>query len=95
MNLLKQAYEMADKITDMTQNPQEALRRAGVTVQDLQKAKKWINNPIASLALGKEREKIINGLNRVEGLFLGDNLQTEQAPVSELEQMRKNLASLK
>lgn len=94
IQMLSQAYDMANKITDMTSNPKEALEKAGVTRSDLEKAKKLINNPLAGMILGDKRQSVIDGLNRAESL-LGDNLLAEQAPVNELEQMQKNLAMLK
>lgn len=85
---------MANKITDMTRNPKEALEKAGVTRADLERAKNLINNPIASFVLGDKRQSVIDGLNKAESLF-ENNLLIEQAPVSELEQMQRNLALLK
>ncbi len=94
MQILSQAYDMANKITDMTNNPQEALAKAGVTKADIEKAKRLINNPLAGMILGEKRQSVIDGLNKAESLF-GDNSLTEQAPVNELEQMQRNLALLK
>ena len=85
---------MANKLTDITQNPKEALERAGVTRADLERAKSLINNPIASFVLGDKRQSVIDGLNKAESLF-ENNLLIEQAPISELEQMQRNLALLK
>lgn len=100
IQLLSQAYDFANKITDITQNPKEALEKAGVTRQDLEKAKKLINNPMASFFLGDKKQAVIDGLNRAESLFNGQpigqvNSLSEQAPVSELEQLQANLAKLK
>lgn len=94
IQILSQAYDMANKITDITNNPKEALEKAGVTRADLEKAKRLINNPMASMILGDKTQSVIDGLNKAESFF-GDNLLTEQAPVNELEQMQKNLAALK
>lgn len=85
---------MANKITDMTSNPREALEKAGITKEDLERAKQLINNPMASMILGDKRQAIIDGLNKAESLF-ENNLLAEQTPVNELEQMQKNLAMLK
>ena len=96
MQLLSQAYDFANKITDMTQNPKEALEKAGVTKQDLEKAKKLINNPVAGFFLGEKKQSVIDGLNKAEMFFNGQiNSLSEQAPVSELEQLQANLARLK
>lgn len=78
----------------MTNNPREALAKAGVTKKDLEKAKNLMNNPLASFLLGDKRQSVVDGLNRAESLF-EDNLITEQAPVSELEQLQRNLQMLK
>ena len=91
---LSQAYDFANRITDMTNNPREALAKAGVTKKDLEKAKNLMNNPLASFLLGDKRQSVVDGLNRAESLF-EDNLITEQAPVSELEQLQRNLQTLK
>lgn len=100
IQLLSQAYDFANKITDVTQNPKEALEKAGVTRQDLEKAKKLVNNPMAGFLLGDKKQDVIDGLNRAESLFDGQpigqiNSLSEQAPVSELEQLQANLAKLK
>lgn len=80
----------------MTQNPKEALEKAGVTKQDLEKAKKLINNPVAGFLLGEKKQSVIDGLNKAEMFFDGQiNSLPEQAPVSELEQLQANLARLK
>lgn len=85
---------MANRITDMTQNPRDALEKAGVTKEDLVKARNLVNNPMASFVLGDKKQAIIDGLRRAESLF-EDNSFTEQAPVNELEQLQANLARLK
>ena len=96
IQLLSQAYDFANKITDITQNPKEALEKAGVTKQDLEKAKKLINNPVAGFFLGEKKQSVIDGLNKAEMFFNGQiNSLSEQAPVSELEQLQANLARLK
>lgn len=96
LTLLSQAYDFANKITDITQNPKEALEKAGVTKQDLEKAKKLINNPVAGFFLGEKKQSVIDGLNKAEMFFDGQiNSLSEQAPVSELEQLQANLARLK
>lgn len=80
----------------MTQNPKEALEKAGVTKQDLEKAKKLINNPVAGFLLGEKKQSVIDGLNKAEMFFDRQiNSLPEQAPVSELEQLQANLARLK
>ena len=86
---------MANRITDITKDPKEALQKAGVTRQDLEKAKKLMNNPLASFVLGDKRQSVLEGLNKAETLFDDFNLPTEQAPVSELEQLQRTLATLK
>jgi hypothetical protein len=96
IQLLSQAYDFANKITDITQNPKEALEKAGVTREDLEKAKKLINNPMAGFFLGDKKQSVIDGLNRAESLFDKQvNSLSEQAPVNELEQLQANLARLK
>jgi hypothetical protein len=94
LQMLSNAYDMADKITNMTNNPREALEKAGVTKSDLEKAKQLINNPMAGFILGDKRQSVIDGLNKAESLF-DNSLLAEQVPVNELEQMQKDLAMLK
>lgn len=86
---------MANRITDITKDPKEALQKAGVTRQDLEKAKKLINNPMASFVLGDKRQSVLEGLNRAEGFLNDYSLPTEQTPVCELEQLQRTLATLK
>lgn len=72
------------------------MEKAGVTKQDLEKAKKLINNPVAGFFLGEKKQLVIDGLNKAEMFFNGQiNSLSEQAPVSELEQLQANLARLK
>lgn len=80
----------------MTQNPKEALEKAGVTREDLEKAKQLVNNPMANLILGDKKQSVIDGLTRVESLFDTQvSSPIEQAPMSELDQLQANLARLK
>ena len=72
------------------------MEKAGVTKQDLEKAKKLLNNPVAGFFLGEKKQSVIDGLNKAEMFFNGQiNSLSEQAPVSELEQLQANLARLK
>lgn len=99
IQILSQAYDYANKITDLTQNPKEALEKAGVTKKDLEKARNLLNNPLANLFLGDKKQSVIDGLSRAESLFneqsLPINSPAEQAPVSELEKLQATLAALK
>jgi hypothetical protein len=47
---------------------------------------------MASLLLGDKKQSVLEGLNKAESLF---SSQTEQTPVSELEQLQRTLATLK
>ena len=96
LQALSSAFDMANQITDITNDPGEALRKAGVTREDLQKAKNLVNNPMASLFLGGNKQNIIAGLDRAES-FLDNKVNSfaEQPPADELEQMQANLARLK
>lgn len=100
IQLLSQAYDFANKITDATQNPKEVLEKAGVTKQDLEKAKKLLSNPIASTLLGDKKQAVMNGINAAESFFNDNQMNqinsvAEQAPATELEMLQANLASLK
>lgn len=80
----------------MTQNPKEALQKAGVTRNDLERAKQLMNNPMASFLLGDKKQSVIDGITRAEMLFdKGVQPSTEQVHVDELEQLQANLARLK
>ena len=79
-------------------SPQEAMQKAGVQPQDINSAKGYLNNPLASLILGKiggNKEAVSGDISRIESLFGGGYSQTEQAPVGELETLQKNLQSLR
>lgn len=96
---LDKAYDMASTILNTTQNPQEALQKAGVSRADLEKAKGLLNNPFAGMVakvFGTTKEDMQRGLERVESMLtpLPENSQAEQAPVSELERLQNNLSRL-
>ena len=96
IQLLSQAYDFADKITNITNDPAEIIKKAGITKQDLDRARKLLNNPIAGFFFGEKKQSIIDGLNKAEMFFNEQiNSLSEQAPVSELEQLQANLARLK
>ena len=93
---LSNAYDFANKITDLTNDPKVVLEKAGITQKDLEKAKVLINNPLFSMLLGEKKQVVLEGLNKAENFFNdGNNLPVEQAPASELEQLQANLARLK
>lgn len=97
---LSQAFDFANGILNATQNPQEALQKAGVSAADLTKAKALLNSPFAGMvakACGTTKEDMMRGLSNLDGLFGGASVSppTEQAPASELERMQANLARLK
>lgn len=93
---LSNAYDFANKITDLTNDPKVVLEKAGITKKDLEKAKALINNPLFSMLLGEKKQAVLEGLNKAENFFNGgNNSLAEQAPASELEQLQANLARLK
>lgn len=93
---LSNAYDFANKVTDLTNDPKVVLEKAGITRKDLEKAKALINNPLFSMLLGDKKQVVLEGLNKAENFFnYENNLFVEQAPTSELEQLQANLARLK
>lgn len=99
---LSQAFDFAYQITSFTNNPQEALQKAGVTLENAKKAQKMIDSPMGDMVLrlvGGDKQKIMDGLKRAEEMLSNNSqsvvLQTEQAPVSEIDELQASLARLK
>lgn len=97
---LSQAFDAANKITDMTRNPVEAMQKAGITAEDLNTAKRLINNPLSGFIinrLGAKREDILAGIDKAEALLKPgtNNLSVEQAPTDELKSLQESLARIK
>lgn len=97
---LSRAYDFANGILTATQNPQEALQKAGVSASDLAKAKSLLNSPFAGMiakACGTTKEDMMHSLDNLNGFFGTTSVSpsAEQAPASELERMQENLARLK
>lgn len=102
---LSQAYDAANKITDITRNPVEAMQKAGITLEDLTTARRLINNPLSGFIinrLGVSRDDILTGISKAEEYLKQSNtptgmnsLSTEQTPVDELQSLRDNLARIK
>lgn len=98
--ILSQAFDAGNKITDMTRNPVEAMRKAGVTTNDLATAKRLLNNPLSGFIinrLGVSKEEILAGIDKAEALLKPgmDSLPVEQAPTDELKSLQDGLARLK
>ena len=96
---LSSAYDAAKQIMDTTQNPQEALQKAGVKREDIEKLRNMLNMPMAGWvikSLGVNKDDLVSGLNRAESLFNAPQVNSlpEQAPSSELERLQANLARL-
>lgn len=99
---LSQAFDFAQQITSFTNNPQEALQKAGVTLENAKKAQQMIDSPLGDMVIrlvGGDKDKILNGLKKAEEM-LSNNPQSrilpmEQAPVSEIDELQATLARLK
>ena len=93
VNNLAKAFDTTSNIMNMANNPQEALNKAGITGDDINKIEGYLNNPMAKLLLGPlgvdttEAKRVINQLK--------GSSQTEQAPVSELDSLEKTLKSIR
>lgn len=98
--VLSQAFDTANKITDITKNPVEAMQRAGITANDLATAKRLLNNPLSGFIvnrLGVSKEEILAGIDKAETLLKSgtNSLPMEQAPVDELKSLQDGLARIK
>lgn len=97
---LSSAYDAATQIMNVAQNPTDALQKAGVKREDLERARKLLNAPMAGLvikSLGVNKEQLVDGLNKAESLFdcAPVNTLPEQAHGDELGRLQANLARLK
>lgn len=103
--MMSQAFDFASQITQITNNPKEALERAGVSAQDIKTAQTLLNNPAGNFiikCLGGDKNEIIQGLKKAEEIFndtgtpvLPYSSMAEQAPVNELQELQATLARLK
>lgn len=93
LSKLSQAFDSANSIMSMANNPQEALAKAGVTRQDLDSFENLLNNPMASFILSPL------GVNKTECLQVIKQLKggstAEQSPVGELDDLENILKSIK
>lgn len=97
-NNLSKLYDMAMGIMNAANNPQEVVKKAGITRADIEKAKALMNNPFSNWAvsaLGGDKESIIKGLTIAEQFVEPLGVLPEQAPVSDLEALRKDLKQLR
>lgn len=93
VNNLSKAFDATSDIMNMANNPQDALQRAGITGNDLSKAEKYLNNPMAALilkTLGVDSGEAHKVIDQLKG-----NSQPEQAPASELDALERALRSIK
>ena len=91
-----QLFDMASGIVNGSVNPKEVFERQGITVDTIRKAKTWLNFPGVGWLINKygSKEQLLKDLDKLECFFEGKPL-IEQAPISDLEQMQRNLTSLK
>ena len=97
LNKLTEAAQKANGIIALAKNPQEALRNAGVTLQDIQKAKNLVNTHVGAIALSMAGLKKEQALEILDKLSAGENLTQSEKVVSsdsQLEAMRADLARL-
>lgn len=96
-NLFGQLFDIASNIASTCSNPVAELEKHGVTIETVRKAKTCLNFPGVGWLINKygNKEKILEDLDKLEKIFEGKQPLIEQAPISELEQMQNNLASLK
>lgn len=97
--MFSQLFDLASQIATTCQNPKAELEKHGVTAETIKKAKSCLNFPGVGWLINKygNKEQLMADLDKLEKVFTGDTSYplTEQAPVSELEQMQANLARLK
>lgn len=96
-NLFGHLFDIASDIANTCVDPVAELKKHGVTADTIKKAKACLNFPGVGWLINKygNKEQILQDLNKLEGIFENKQPLIEQAPVSELEQMQNNLASLK
>lgn len=99
---LSQAYDFANQLTSATQNPEEVMQKAGITLENVRKAQNLIENPFGEMiitCLGGNKQKVAAGLKRAEEMLGGTAPKqipfVEQAPASELDELQATLARLK
>lgn len=96
---LSKAFDFASEILKATNDPAEALKRAGIQQADLVKAQQLLNNPMAGIitkALGVNKAEIASGLSKAQSYFDSPAISSaEQAPTDEIQRLQDNLARIK
>ena len=97
---LSQAFDFANQLTSMTQNPEEVMRKAGITLENVRKAQSLLSNPFGETivrCLGGDKQTVLNGLSRAEQMLSAPKQISfaEQAPANELDELQATLARLK
>lgn len=95
--LLGQMFDVATNIMNTCSDPVGELKKYGVSRDTIKRAKSCLNFPGVGWLVNKygDKNKILEDLEKLEKVFEENQPLIEQAPVSELEQMQRNLASLK
>lgn len=94
---LSEVAQKVNGIIALAKSPQEALQRAGVTPQDIQKAKQFINTGMGAMALSLAGLKKEQALEILDRLSAGEDLAQSgkvASSDSQLEAMRADLARL-
>jgi hypothetical protein len=99
---LSQAYDFAQQITSFTKSPEEALKQAGVTLENARKAQKMLDSPLGDMVVrfvGGNKEEILKGLKKAEDFLSEPSYQrfppVEQTPTSEIDELQASLERLK
>ena len=90
---LSKAFDKTQEL--MKLSPMEAMQRAGVKQDDIQKAKNLLENPIASGIMGLFGVDKQSMTHELDNLSKPQSSSPEQAPVDELARLRKNLEQLR
>lgn len=97
---LSQAFDFANQLTSFSQNPEEVMQKAGITLENVRKAQSLLSNPFGETivrCLGGDKQTVLNGLNKAEQMLSAQKQIpfVEQAPANELDELQATLARLK
>lgn len=101
--VFSQLFDKANNIIGNSSSALEVINKAGITLNDVQKAKALVSSPFSGWAIslfGGNKEEVQNGLNAVENLLKGSPLanlgsSTEQSPVNDLQSLQQTLKGLR
>lgn len=95
IDVIKKAYDATQGVMNAAQSPEDALKRAGIGSQDLEKIRKYTDHPLANIVLSAFGMKSADMRGYIDKIRGNDVSSVSSASEDELEKLRKHLDLLK